>query len=281
MRKLQIAAFVAITIATGFGCSKQVPNTAEGVVNKASAAMKDYKIGEVYAMLPESYKKDLQDLTTGYIAIIDAETWDNSAKSLGNVFTGAAKNPDEVHKSLGQFAEMVKKDELKEALEELDDQWTILEKSGLTKYSTAKSLNIQKFLNESGPAILKSMKEYSEMLPQTEENPVMEADDLADVKVTVKEKNANRTLLTITNKDGESEDVAFVKVEGRWIPEELALGWKDRIKAAKTDLELAKAKYAENKDKYLQTSRSLLKATDEFAKDGNVQHLMSAVGALR
>ncbi len=281
MRKLQIAAFVALTIATGFGCSKQIPNTAEGVVNKSYAALKDYKVGEVYAMLPESYKKDLQDLTTGYIAIIDAETWDNAAKSLGNVFTGAAKNPDEVHKSLGQFAEMIKKDELKESLEELDDQWTILDKSGLTKYSTAKSLNIQKFLNESGPAILKSLKEYSEMLPQAQESPILDADDFAKVKVTVKEKNSARTLLTITDKDGASEDVAFVKVEGRWVPEELALGWKDRIAAAKTNLELAKAEYAEKKDMYLQTSRSLLKSTEEFAKDGNVQHLMSAMGALR
>lgn len=267
MKKTQLVLFVLFTLVSGIGCSKKVPNTAQGVVEKSVEAMKKNDIGTVYAMLPESYKNDVQSLVDEYAATIDAKTYDNAFMALHSIINGTNTNTDKVHKSISRMLPKLSKEEFQKSVADLTTLWAAIEGSNLNKHSGIKSMKVESFLNKHGAAILDAFDNYSKASGDK-----TTAEKLADAKVETVKTEGDITTLKITS-NGTTDEITFKKVEGRWVPADLADSWEMQMKSMKQNLETFKKEYAGNKEQYRKMSAEALKAAQQFEKDGNVQSL--------
>jgi hypothetical protein len=104
---------------------------------------------------------------------------------------------------------------------------------------------------------------------------------MADVKVKVVKVEGDKAELEVTM-GGETKPAKMTKVEGRWIPSELADDWKKNMAEAKADIEKSMGEMAADKPKTMAQMNQVLDAlTKAEAGDmAGMQGLMGMLGAM-
>jgi hypothetical protein len=264
-----IALTVVLTLALFAGCKEKspeekgkealkeaaanVPDSPELVVVAAAKAFKDGNPLAVYAMLPASYQADVQGLVKKVGEGMDKEIYEKGFALLPKAVEAAKKS--EKTKDFAPIAESVVK---------------LLTDAKLNTHEGLKTLDVAAFLAANGKAIMDLGWTGAKMAGKEDAQKML--DITAKLKGEAGEKEAT---VEITMGD-KTEEMKFVKIEDRWIPEDLSKDWKKGIEEAGKNVEEGLKGLTEKK-------AAIVAQIDGIAKmleAGNVEQLEGMMGSM-
>lgn len=207
---------------------------AKASMDTAIAAFKAGRLDEVYGMLPQSYQSDISRVVQAYAAKIDRSLYEQGAGLLaaaGDLIAAQAPNLVELIGDTGDLGfdlpdavdtDMVTADQIRQA-----GQWIASVAKGLT-YDDFAAGNIRPLL--SNPLTAGLLSEGISQLPAdaiacaiADNDGTPQADGIQTLRLTTRASEDD---------EPETEDVQFVKVEGKWVPLEMQQGWADVVQTA-------------------------------------------------
>ncbi|HSO21856.1 MAG TPA: hypothetical protein VLT81_03055 [Chondromyces sp.] len=252
------ARFAATVLATVFilGCAREavtvapeplIPDTPDGTVLAVAKHLADHDPSILWEALPETYRTDINELTRVFAAKMDPELYnrsmalarrtvevlqDKQAIILGSQ-TVASTGVDVAEVERGMNGGLA----VAHAL--LSSEITTLEGLGAVDWSG--------FLSGTGRQL---MLLADNAAPAAE--PEVAGEDLfaalRTLTVETVSISEDSAMLRITAADEEPEEVAVTRVEGRWVPAEMAAEWPQKVAEARARLEeLTPEKIAELK----------------------------------
>lgn len=243
----QARAYVAMIAVLAFlaACSgtvkpapkKEPPKTADAAVKAVVDGLQQNKPGALWDALPASYQKDVNDLVHTAAGKADPELWNAGWELFRKLVTVAKDKKDFLLKS--PMAEGSKKDV---KLDDLNKNWDVvvglldtLASCDLGKIEKARTLDTGAFLNTTGAELMTKLQKLSQLFPpeKMQNNPwVM----LKTVRVTPIKAEGETATLKIEGGGEPAQEFQFLKVEGKWIPMELAAFWKRETGKARQKL---------------------------------------------
>ncbi|MFH1532072.1 MAG: hypothetical protein ABIK09_15210 [Pseudomonadota bacterium] len=286
-----LVALVALSLSLSLGCKDKgeegkddekkaggaveiptAPDTADGVVKETLKAVSEKEPGKIYYMLPDSYRKDVQDVKNSVLGKLDKETVDNGLKALGHVVAGLEKHKDKILEA--GLPIPLPKEALDPGIDQIVKLWAILKAAGLDTYDGWMALDVGPFLLANGATIVKGALEVA---ARTEQGAMIGMVTAMATAVTVEvKKSGDEETILLVGLDKDKNEMKFVKVEGKWIPEDLQKGWKEGIANAKSDIEEGMKDYEGQKDAMKAMSSVLVVAATTFEETGDLNALMAA-----
>lgn len=265
--------FLAITALFGLmACGSKAPEAAkspEEAAQRVVDGLKGNKPVALWDALPASYQKDVQGLITEFASKMDAEVYD---KAMGVAAKGVKVMKDKKDLILGLMdspmggALPMPKDQIKNNFSGIVDSFGALMDSDIKTISSLKGMDVRKFLDKTGSKLMsQGMNMAKGQMPVKFE----------DIKV---EKGGAEGMVKITVA-GKTEELKFVQVEGKWIPEPMSKMWKAGIEEAKKNMgDLGDI--AKNKDMVLKQLDQADKMLDALSKAEKPEDLMKAMGGM-
>lgn len=221
------------------------PDTPDGAVLTMMDGLKHDHLEAFWEFLPASYHKDLNELVHAFAERMDPEIWSSTIGVLRKLakllkaqqaFLPRPAGPGQPATDWGKLAEM------------LD---TVLE-SDLADLKRLKNADAGKIMAVTGGRILGQLRAFSKLMKDDSFSNTI--DRLADLKVNLIRSSGESATLTFEAAGEEPTETEFVRVEGKWIPQDLATEWVDKIGLYRAQLSttLSAESFAENKPKYLE-----------------------------
>ena len=228
------------------------PDAADAAVLAVLDGMKKDHPEAVWDFLPDSYQRDLNDLMHGFAQRMDPELW-NKGVAVFRKLVGVLKT-----KKAFLAADMTRVAGLTETL--LDSDLADLEKM--------KSFEGRRFLAGTGARLIGQLHDLGQDLGGM----------LQIKKVTlVKFRGDTATLELKTSQ--ETTEREFVRVEGKWIPKDLAEGWIEQIGEAKARLSvLSPENLGEMKPQILSLLEAIDGVLDRLAAARNQEEFRAGLG---
>lgn len=215
--------------------SIDIPDTPDGTVRAVAEALADHHPEVVWQALPPTYQKDITDLTHAFAQRMDPEVWD-AAFGLGRRTAALLRNKKDIILSSSML------DAAGEGREQLENGWdamvALLDSffaSDVSSLESLRAIDWERYLATTGHDMMNLAAERSKATG--EEGFDLElAQQLRDTKVEVVSQDAESATLRMTAPDEDPEEVQFTRVEGRWVPSELADDWDKDVAEAKESL---------------------------------------------
>jgi hypothetical protein len=200
-------------------------------------------LGAVWDALPASYQSDVNDLVHTFAENMDAQLWSAGA-TLAQKAARVLKEKKEfaITALMANVPVPVERATIETAWDPLADVLMTLVNSEIADLEKLKDIDVGVFLNSTGKtiadklAVLAQVAEAQEFSPDqfpAVEVPEMPMPNLAKAKITTLRMDGDTATIRID--DGEKvEDHEVVRVEGKWLPKEMADGWASGIAEAKT-----------------------------------------------
>jgi len=187
--------------------------------------------------LPPSYREDIESLLHTAAAKMDPEVWSASFQTLDKLGRVLSEKREFIlaNPMLASQREQLPKIEM--ALDGTAALIATFSRSSLADLEQLGQLDVEEFLATTGAELLSNLRE----LPAAEDTESWAAslEDLAQTKVTVVSREGDRATLRIEVPDEEPREETWLRVEQRWVPEEVATSWKDEIGKIRERLENA------------------------------------------
>ncbi len=227
-------------------------DSAEGTVLAAVEAMKSEEPGKLWAMMPASYQKDVNDVVHGYAAKMPEEAWTKTFALVGkSLDTLKAKKEMVLAHPLVGFSG-IDVEEVAKSYDGTIDVLASVVKSDLADLEKLRTADVGELVASIGGQVQSEISKIAPTLPGGADAMADMQKSLNSVKVKTIEETADTAKLEITStsktlefKDDEfvesweekTEEVEFVKVEGKWIPADMQKEFKTGIEQAKQTLE--------------------------------------------
>jgi hypothetical protein len=207
-----------------------LPDTPDGTVVVVAEQLVNHHPEIIWEALPESYRADINEITSTFAEKMDPEVYDRAFALMmraievlddrkeiifaSETFTSTGADADQVRTGLSNtlaFTATVKTSEI-----------ATLE--GLSK------VDWERFLATTGAQML----EHAASIEADDGDKPL--DDLDTLEVETLDLSGDRATLRISSKDHEPEEIEMARVEGRWIPAEMADEWSQKIEEARQNL---------------------------------------------
>jgi hypothetical protein len=239
MKLSRILALVLLGIALlGFGCGKKAPSDPDKALVAVVDAVKANKPGDLWVLLPPSYQKDVQDVATAATTKLDKELFELAVQVIDKAVVVVDKQGDKLTPPITADQRKL-----------IKDGHAALKDSGLLDYGTVSKLDVPAFLKSGGTKLMvfgietfkaKDAKGYEEF---------QKGLDSIQVKVIKTEGDKSELEVTLTGPDGKptTDKLQMVKVEGCWLPADMATSWKAMLPMVKTQVETGLGELTKNK----------------------------------
>jgi hypothetical protein len=275
------AALAAVAAVAMFGCGEPqptVPDTPDGTVTAVAGALGEGKPQVLWTAMPASYQKDVEGLIRTFAEKMDAEIYDKGFGLLKKLVTvlqekrdfildnpNIAKGPVDVEKARAKW------DSLVSALDALVN-------SDVSSLESLKTLDVGKFLRTTGSTMMQSAADMSTATPDDKYNTEF-ASKMKGVKAEVVSTEGDTATVKITVPGEDPKETEMVRVEGKWVPKDLADEWDKRIAEAKAGLaEMSKEKMAEAKPQIMMMLGAAEPMLDQLLKAENQEQFNQAIG---
>jgi hypothetical protein len=208
----------------------EAPSTPDGTVRAVANGLQADQPRVVWDALPDTYQQDVTDLIHIAAEKMDAELYDK-------VF-GVLRKTTTVLKEKKHFileSSLAKKDV--EHVGNIQESWDAavgiadaIVQSDLARVESLKTLDPGAFLATSGGTILRHMRQLSEVNPQAAGS---EFTKLQQVQVRLVKQEGQTATVELMVPGERAEQMAFVKVGGKWLPEPMVSAWKTTMQEAK------------------------------------------------
>lgn len=252
------------------GCGATIPDSPDGTVTTVAAQIEKGNPQIVWQALPKTYQGDINGLVQQFATKMDREMWDKGF-AVAQKLTAVAKEKKEFilgSPMIGQL--QIKKDDLAKNWDSFVALVEILVESELASLEELKQFDGGKFLSGTGKDLLVQGKELESLAPDDAPK------SFADMKVEKVEEKGKVATLKITF-DGKTESVEMIKIEGRWIPKEIADNWKEMMAEAKKGIgELSGEQLAKGKPQILMMMAGIDAGIDQL-KNAKTQAEFDAI----
>ncbi len=224
--------------------SIEIPDTPDGTVRAVSAALADRHPEVLWQALPPTYQKDITELTHTFAGRMDPAVW-NAAFGLGRKTVGILRDK----KALFLSSSMLQAagDDRRRIESGWDSVVSVLDSffsSDVTRLETLKTIDWERYLSSTGRELMNQAAEVSKARGDDAFDREF-AGKLRQTKIELVSRDGNQATVRMTAPDEEPEELQLTRVEGRWVPSEMAVDWDVKVAAAKeklatiTDEELA------------------------------------------
>lgn len=224
------------TSTPGDTTSADVPTPSDDTAAAALQAVMDgMKAGQpvvIWNSLPEKHQKDVNDIVRSFAVTMDANTWNTAVGILGGVhkvfdekgdfFANSAMmlgggDPESTRKAIPKVAAVLK---------------AIIDGAG--DLEKLESFDGGEFLSTTGSSVAAEVTALAAMAPQQPGQPNPFA--IADATIETLESTDTSAKLKITADGQEEQVVQFMKVDGKWLPLEMAMGWDEKVSTTKLQI---------------------------------------------
>jgi len=257
------------------GVATTLPDTPDGTVVAVAQKLVNHHPEIVWEALPESYRADINELTSTFAERMDPEVYDQ-VMALAN----RAVEVLQEKKDLILASEAFESAEIDP--EEFDSSMTggiavaqTLLSSEISTLAGLGAINWQQYLATTGRTL---MDLAGEIEIEEGEDPMA---DLETLEVEILETGNDTAKLRVVTADDEPEEIDLVRVEGRWVPAEMAAKWPEAMAAARQRLdEMTPEKVAEMKGQALMGLAMAEGVIEQIAATETVEELDAAVGPM-
>ncbi len=288
-RTILLTSVLVLSSLIAIGCGgASVPDSPEGTVLTVAKELAGNNPGVLWDAMPASYRTDVETLVHDAAAKIDAEVYDKAFVIL-NKAVDVLKDKRGFILGLpllqqGFLAMMITdQEELKDNWNEIVDVFDILASSELETLDGLKSLDVGDFLNGTGG---KLMAQFEKLAQLASDGPMkLTWNELEGITVDVKSTEGDKAVIEVTVEDKGPETLTMVKVEGKWVPEEMARDWKKNIEEMKAQVaEMTAGMSTEQKTTMLAQMAGVEQIVDQLAKaetqEEFTQIVMSLMGGM-
>jgi len=197
------------------------PETAEGAIRAVVSGLKENRLGALWDFFPASFQNDLNGLLHDFARRMDPDIWNKgvaAARKLARVLKekqpfirNARRGEGQGGTDWGQVAEL------------LD---TLLS-SDLADLEKLKMADAGRLLAETGGQILSQVRAFSKLGQRDFFG--QNLDQLANLSVSPVRSSGDSATVRFEAPDQDPEMLEFVRVEGKWIPRNLAESWHEMI----------------------------------------------------
>ncbi len=228
--------------ATSSAAPPAIPDSPDGTVVAIAENLALYRPEILWEALPESYQTDINEITQLFAAKMDPEIYDRGLALVGRAVEVLQEKQELILAS--NSATALPADAAKVEMG-MTSSLTVMQMILGSEVSTLAGLGAidwQQFLSTTGSQVL----EYADSVEAEEgEDPFAEINSLT---VETVEATDDTATLRISSANQEPEDVEMVRVEGRWVPKDIAEEWDSNVADAREGLEaLTPEKMAELK----------------------------------
>ena len=224
--------------------SIEIPDSPDGTVRAVTAALADRHPEVLWQALPPTYQKDITELTHTFAGRMNPAVWD-AAFGLGRKTVGILRDK----KALFLSSSMLQAagDDRRRIESGWDPVVSVLGSffsSDVTRLETLKTIDWERYLSSTGRELMNQAAEVSKARGDDAFDREF-AGKLRQSKIELVSRDGNQATVRMTAPDEEPEELQLTRVEGRWVPSEMAADWDVKVAAAKeklttiTDEELA------------------------------------------
>ena len=228
--------------------------------------------GALWNALPTRYQENITDLVHTFGENVDPQVYDQSFDVLKNLVRVVKKQQRLIEK-LPQLEMLAENDDKKKQAAQtgLSILQTIAN-SDLSSTSKLKTMDVGAFFRGPISTILKLSS------AQVEGSAISPFDQLKKTKVTAKSQDDNNAVVAITRPGEDSEETHLTRVEGKWVPSDMAAVWDAQFPAVKEQMvkQLGKLDDTESRKQYLDFLKQVNDGLDEMGKATTPDELMAA-----
>jgi hypothetical protein len=262
-----------------------IPSTPDGTVTAVAGALAEGKFEALWQAMPETYRADINGQIEHFAEHVDGDVWAKSMSLVGKLAEILETKQDLILGS-AMVAPQLKKqninpEDAKATLTQLGGLLNDIQKDVKTKDDLAK-LNVEKYLANLGSRA----KSMEPLFAKTQGEDQFKMEDLKKVTATVKDSTADTATVEVKMPDGKVETKKMAKVQGKWVPQEMADDWKKNIKELDSMLHNVEMN-DEQKKQFMEIANtvdgvldSLLKAKDQAAFDTAIGEAMGKAGSM-
>ena len=314
-RLVSVISPIAIGLATALPLANAADEGPESLITAPIQALEENNPRVIWDMLPASYQKDLNGLVQAFAKEMDAELWDSGFDLAGSVGELLRTKNDLISESLTGMAEQfgvplpdIDLSEMSDGMEIIGALFEKISKSDLGTIAKLKTIDLGNVANTLGKDIMTMMEEAGQASGETDLlNQILEG-----IKVEVVSEDGDNATIEVSGlpnetdlgaftelstglptdltelgidfenpleslTEGESSKLEVVKVEGKWIPKELAEAWKEGMNLAKQELQGGIDIPIEDKRQALAVVNALRKSLNTVKKSQTPQQFQLAM----
>ena len=242
----RITPALLLTAAVSFiGCGPQADSAAAGDMPESPDAAIQYVAGELakgngtvlWQAMPASYQQDVNAIARLAGTKLDAEIYDHTFATLARAAAVLDQQQNFVFESKlagGPSAEGGSAAQIRTAWPSLKKIIDTLTASPLATAGGMQSFDGAAFFETTVSALLADMDALAKLDPERGDSFLT---SLSQMTVNYVEGTGDQALLELAVPGQEVESESFLKVEDRWVPQELAEGWAAQIAETRSKLE--------------------------------------------
>jgi len=273
---------------TGKKASKK--DAPDAMVREAAVAIHDAQPEALWAMLPASYQQDVNDVVKQFGTSMDEEVWAKGTALLPKVITILTEKKDIFLAYLAESDGEGTSDTAQTDSAQTGKRYqaflailTDVSKSCILKLEFLRNPDMQAFLSEDGAPIIQKLVTFAEqpgLLPTEDMDKfIQNRAKLKNIKVTLVEDKGDQAVV-MTEIDDDKTTVALTKVEGKWIPSDMAQDWKQNVTDIKATLTQMAAEIPQKKQQTLQSLTLVNTMLDSVAKVSTKEELSAVMMGL-
>jgi hypothetical protein len=212
-----------------------IPSTPDGTVRAVAEGLADRHPEVLWQALPPTYQKDITELTHAFAERMDPTVWE-AAFALGSRTAGLLRDKKDIilSSSMAQAAGE-EQERIENGWDEMVSMFDSFFNSGVSSLDTLKTIDWEQYIATTGKDLMDLAAEKSKA----------DGDDTFDreftqklrqAKVEVISSEGDSATLRMTAPDEEPEEMELTRVEGRWVPSDMAEEWDTNVAEAKAKL---------------------------------------------
>jgi hypothetical protein len=208
--------------------------TADQAVMRVAEGLEDGRLEVVWQALPASYQRDVTDLIHDFGGAMDAELWTQAFGVIRKATQVLSEKREMILDHPMVQAQIEDREKANEAWESLIGILDVVVHSDLSDLERMKSLDVEEFLSDTGAEVVgrfKGMEAFAatEAVSGSLFGP-------AGAEVTLVSSDGDRARVRFQAPGEPSTEEEFVRVEGKWVPTQMADEWNDTLAAAREQL---------------------------------------------
>ncbi|MEM1223375.1 MAG: hypothetical protein AAGH40_11480 [Verrucomicrobiota bacterium] len=213
---------------------KAYPDAPEAAIKMIASEISKGDMGVIWESMPATYQSDVNEVVALASTKLDPEIYDKTFTFFDRLADVADKQKNFIlNTQLGGGQPPEEKEKMETALPSVIALVKGLASSEISTVEGLKAFDGQAFFDSTVSKMASQFEEIAKLTGETE----FSMSDLSEVVVSVVESTGDQATLELKAPNEESQTESFTKVEGRWVPTELADGWVQSIADAKVQIE--------------------------------------------
>lgn len=222
---------LAASLLTLAGCGKPKPAGPDETAKTFAKGISDKKPEVIWELLPASYQTDLNGLVAAAAAKTDPDLHAKTVETLKRLVT-VLKTKKEYILGSPMLKEVpnINQAELQKNYDSAVGMIDTLVASDLSNLDKMKKPDLGNFLKETGGKLMAQAAAVSAATPDDEMNKELAKLSQLQAKVLTQTDTTAEMDVTV---DGKTEKVKLTKVEDKWVPDDMAKEWAEKMAEAR------------------------------------------------